>query len=348
MSRAIRRFGLAVASAAGSLWILFTASDTFAQEVSPSQQVSPSSRQVSYAAIFGNHPFVLPKWDNGFLISWIYDDPARSQNENLVVYDRDGKLVGKTRLWPAGATTVRIRDADIRSDGEIAVVGHVINESGQFAAFMAEVSIPAGKVHVVQTSPFEGQAVTFGPDGTIWVLGYQTDIHRNLSKTDHYLIEEFGKDDVLLGQYLPRSEFPCSTHPAMQGNGQSPRIAASADRVGFYAPACRMWVELSASGKWLGQWRWQSGPLDARGRDTTPIMDLTLTSTNEVYAVKSLPTEYSLVRLDRGSSTWTTIDTSAVENEGNPFTWLEGSDGDSLVYLSTDKRVAWTKLQSTP
>jgi hypothetical protein len=345
MSRAIRRFGLAVASAAGSLWILFTASNTFAQEV------SPSSRQVSYATIFGNHPFVLPKWDNGFLISWIYDNPASDQNENLVVYDRDGKLVGKTRFWVQGASVLYIRDADIRSDGKVAVVGSMINESGQRSAFMAEVSMPAGIVHMVQTSPFEGQAVTFGPEETIWALGYQTNPNTNrnvLSKADHYVVEKFGKDDVLLGQYVRRSELPCSTHPAVPGNGSdNPRIAASADRVGFVAPACRMWVELSPSGERLGQWQWQSGPLDAKGR-TTPIMDLTLTSTNEVYAVMVSRTEYSLVRLDRGSSTWTTIDTTAVENEGNPFTWLEGSDGDSLVYLSSDSRVLWTKLQSTP
>jgi len=51
----------------------------------------------------------------------------------------------------------------------------------------------------------------------------------------------------------------------------------------------------------------------------------------------------SLLRFDRQSGNWRPVETTAAENAGAPFIWLEGSDGDTLVYGSVGKKLAWFK-----
>jgi hypothetical protein len=299
----------------------------------------------------------MPKWHNGYLVEWKFDTKySDEKTANVVVHDRDGKLFGKARIWLEGATFLRITDADAGADGKVVVVGSVISGSGESESYLAEVSFPAATVHVVETSPFDGRAVTFAPDGTVWVLGLQGGPKRSVSKApDHHVIEHFGTDYVLQGQYVLRSEFPCEIHPALTGNLGIPQILASADRIGFFAPNCRTWTELSPEGKLLGTWKWSAGPPTSTGHDSTPIRVITFTSTNELYARRDsyspmdVPDGARLVHFDRTSSTWVPVATSAADQAGLPFlTLMRNVDGDSLVYLAPGKTLVWAKPQSTP
>jgi len=172
----------------------------------------------------------------------------------LALYDGLGKLVGKTRIWFQDASFLRIEDAAARKDGNIAVVGWTVTSSGSHAAFLADVSVTRSNGRIIQTSPFEGRAVDFGPDGTIWVLGLEVGSGRRTeSAPDHYMVQHFGDGDILLDQHLLRSDVHCEL--ATQINGV-PRVVASGDRIGLFAPFCRMWLELSPAGEVLGQWKW--------------------------------------------------------------------------------------------
>ncbi len=317
------------------------------------QELPPPGRQVSFDGAFrGKYIWVIPKWHNGYAVNWKHDPSPYDQKEDLVVYDRDGKLFGQARLWLEGAGAVRITDADVRSDGTVAAVGWATPDGGNFQQYLAEVSMPSGTVHVIQTTPFDGRAVTFAPDGTIWVLGLESGgPERSVAKApDHFMIKHFGTDGLLKGQYVLRSEFSCEWHPALAGNRAQPQIQASADRIGFFAPVCLMWAELSPDGKWLGGWRWKGKPFGSQDPDSTFISNVTLTSTNELYAsMDSHPLgAVILVRFDRESSTWIPVNTSAATAAEAPFGYLEGTDGDSLVYLTSGKRFIWAKPQSTP
>jgi len=319
------------------------------------QELLPPSRQVVYGDAFTGE-FVMPKWHNGHLVRWKFDTKYSDEKaENVIAYDGDAKIVGKARIWLEGATFLRITDADVRADGKVVVVGSVISGSGESESYLAEVSFPAGTVRVVRTSPFDGRAVTFAPDGTVWVLGLQGGPKRHVSKApDHFVIEQFGTDDHLKGQYMLRSEFPCDIHPALTGNLGLPQILASADRIGFFAPNCRTWTELDPEGKVLGTWKWNAGPPTSKGHDSTPIRVVALTSENELYArrdtynPKDVPEGARLVHFDRTSNTWVPVETTAQDDAGVPFTWVMGSDGDSLVYLAPGKILVWAKLQITP
>lgn len=164
------------------------------------------------------------------------------------------------------------------------------------------------------------------------------------------MIEHFGTDGLLKGQYVLRSEFPCEWHPALSGNGSVPQIQASADRIGFFAPACRTWFELSPDGKWLGGWTWKGKSFDSKDSDSTFITRVAFTATNELYASMDSPPARAviLVRFDRESSTWIPVGTSPATDAGVPLALLDGIDGDSLVFWSTGGRLVWAKPQSTP
>lgn len=304
------------------------------------QQMMAPIRQVKYEDAF-RAGFSLPRWEQGHLVSWKYDTSATSTDENLAVFDRDGKLVGKTRVWLQGASLLRIEDATAREDGQAAVVGWVISSSGNVAAFLADVSLTHGTGKVIQTSPFEGQAVGFGPDGSIWVLGLVVGPERGKGPApDHYMVQHFGTDGILRAQHLLRSDFSCELGLEFKGIA---RVTASGDRIGIFSPSCRTWVELSPSGELMGQWKWNPvSPVSSRGVETAGILTITLTSTNELYGWRE-GVERGLYRFDRHASAWIPVHTGTAQNAGTPPLSLEGSDGDTIVYHASEKRLAWFK-----
>lgn len=302
------------------------------------QQVSAPMRQIAYEEAFqpGNS---LPRWEQGFLVSWKQDISSSDTADNLFLHDRDGAAVGKARIWVEGASFLRIEDAAARKDGRVAVVGWAVTNSGTLAAFLADVSVAQRSAQIIQTSPFEGRAVGFGPDGTIWVLGFEVGPGRGKEPApDHYMVQHFGTDDVLKAQHLLRSNFECELARDING---IPRVTASDDRIGLFSPFCHTWVELSPTGELLNQWKWAPLSPMRNGNETgAGITSVALTSTNELYGWSGR-SQRALFRFDRKASVWVPLETAAAQSAGAPFSSLFGSDGDALVSRTVGKKVGW-------
>lgn len=306
------------------------------------QDLPAPIRQNEYADAF-QEGYPIPKWTQGHLVAWKAVTSTTDTRENLIVFDREGKLVGRTRVWLKDTSLLYIVDAAAYKDGNVAVVGVAVADTGATAGFLAQVSLARSSARIIQTSPFEGRAVTFGDDGSIWMLGLQLGPDRSFrTAADHNVVAHFGTDGALKDSHLLRSEFPCKLPPAAPGNGGQPQILASADRIGLFAPACHMWVELTPSGELLGQWKWNNPSLSTVGSDRVYVVSVALTSTNQLYARMDSPKGVSLVRFDRKSSSWLPMSTTAAQNTGAPFVFLEGSDGEALVYLTSGKKLAWS------
>jgi hypothetical protein len=303
------------------------------------QQVSAPIRQIVYEEAF-QPGSSLPKWEQGYLVSWQTDTLSSDTAENLFLRDRDGAPVGKARIWLEGARLLRIEDAAARKDGRVAVVGWAVTNSGTLAAFLADVSLTRDSAQIIQTSPFEGQAVGFGPDGTIWVLGLEVGPGRGKEPApNHYMVQHFGTDDVRKAQYLLQSDFGCELAAKING---IPRVVASDDRIGLFAPFCHMWGELSSTGELLGQWKWNPLSPVRNGVETAEgITSVALTATNEIYGWSSK--SRALFRFDRKATVWVPLDTGAARSAGAPFTALLGTDGDALVSYTVAKKVGWFK-----
>lgn len=307
------------------------------------QQMSTPIRQVTDKEANEMLPGRMPKWEQGYLVAWRMESYPSDTNENVAVYDRDGKLVGKTRIWVPDASFLHIEDAAVRKDGNVAAVGWAMTNSGTIAGFLADVAVTRNSGRIIQTAPFEGMAVGFGPDGTIWVLGKVVGPGRGREPApDHYMVQHFGADDVLKDQRFLLSEFSCEF--ARQFGRSLPKVVASDDRIGFFAPTCRTWLELSPAGELLGKWTWSAKSPVVNGVEKTEITTVALTSANELYGQRDWPKAGLLFRFDRPSSEWVPVDTDATASAVAPLYRLEGSDGDVLVYHSSDKRLVWSKV----
>jgi hypothetical protein len=286
-----------------------------------------------------------PKWSAGYLIAYRRDTALSDTEANLRIYDGKGKLVTQTRLWIEGASLLRIKDIAASHDGRLAVVGVAIDASGSFAAFLADISLRGEpRARVVHTSPFEGQSVAFGPDGSFWLVGYVMGTFRSSKEgPDHFIVQHLGTDDVLKGEYVMRSSLQCAQHPA---SGQ-PKILTSDDRIGLFLPVCHSWVELKPDGELIGVWRWNETVPAIAGSNAGQrrvINQVALMPNNELYARIELP-DSQLYRFNRKKSDWVPVETDATREADLPFGVLQGSEDDKLVFCAKNM-VVWAKPSS--
>jgi hypothetical protein len=323
-------------------WILVLLGIAFVPNAATQQVLAPS-RQVAYEDAFTSGS-TLPKWDGGYLISWRTDTTSSDTAENLFLYNRDGSAAGKARIWLDGATLLRIVDAAAWKDGRVALVGWAITSSGAHSAFLADVLVANNSATFVKTSPFEARAVGFGPEGTIWVLGLEVGPGRGKEPAaDHYMIQAFGPNDVRKGEYLLQSHFGCEL--AAQING-IPRVIASDDRIGLFAPFCHTWVELSPTGELLNQWKWLPlSPVHSGNETVAGITSVALTSKNELYGWGRR--NGTLYQFDRKATVWIPLGTDSASGAGAPFSALLGADGDDLVSSTGAKMVGWFGPKTT-
>jgi len=307
------------------------------------RQMEVQARRTNFEEAFKVLPGHMPRWSHGFLVSWKFDTLPSDTGANVSLYDQNAKLVGKTRIWVDGASFLRIDDAAATKDGRLAVVGWATTSSGTFAGFFADASITQGSGRIVQTAPFNGHAVAFAPDGTIWVFGVVRGPGDGAEPApDYYMVQHFGSDDVLKEQHLLRSDFPCEL-----GAFGMPQVVASADRIGLFSPSCMTYVELSFTGNLLGNWRWSPiSPMHnvheiagmKYGIEEKMMRSVALTPSNELYGVRNAPGNERLFRFDRNSSQWLPVKTDA------GFSLLLGNDGESIVTLiAAYKELTWFK-----
>jgi hypothetical protein len=263
---------------------------------------------------------MAPKWSAGRLLSWEPTTIA-SGSANLVVYDRGGRAAASVRLWFDDAAKVVISDVAALSDGTVAATGHAVTAAGLIAGFVARISVPDGTKLVTRTAPFEGDAVVFGPDKSIWVLGCQLGGDRSFkSAPPHYILKRFGIDGKLLGEFLPSSDFHC-LHPLAPNRHGVAQLVAAGDRIGILSPACGEWIELTSQGKLVLREKVKR-PVNAGSTDQI-LRRLVMTSNGDVLAAVGT----SLFRLIRLSGEW-----ERIPSESGRLGWLAGAEGDSLVF----------------
>jgi len=299
----------------------------------------------------------IPKWTSGLLFSLRSLSEAADQRPNLVAYRTDGSVVARVRVWFPDTFRLWLNDAAASREGDVlAAVGVAQSVSGEFAGFLALMS-PAGAIsRVIRTEPFEGSAMTFAPDRTIWVLGLQTGADRSLRRVpEHMIVQQYDARGLLLRQLLPRSEFDCGNwHPAHQQGGRA-WILSSAHRIGILtSPACPEWLELSFDGSVLGRWKVHGMPHAAGpsqeldGESRRLLTGVVMMPDGEVYAsFAGRRDQQRLFRLRRELGRWEPVPTADLEGRGLPsFSWVVGSDEDALVYGSRGKQLqlVWARL----
>lgn len=176
----------------------------------------------------------------------------------------------------------------------------------------------------INTGLYLPHHLAFAEDHSLWSFGCEVDATsaHGVPKQEYNTVRKYQPDGKETGAYLPRSLFPPGLEPASQGF-QWNSITVAHDRVGLWAVSGTRgteteWVELDLNGNLSGRWR-----LDRFG----PHPKLAFTG-DDYFFVQVWDDKTSTQRfyaLDRASSEWRAIDTA-------PSGWLEGADGDALVF----------------
>jgi hypothetical protein len=138
-----------------------------------------------------------------------------------------------------GASTIGLTDVSRRPDGALALIGGALSSDSQAANFLAWISPDRTRQTVVRLAPYYAGAVTFAPDGTIWVAG-------EIVARDYDILLHFDESGRRLGSAVPRSTVGGGA-PAL-----SSRLTASRDRIGWYtgfAAGIGQYIELTPNGE---------------------------------------------------------------------------------------------------
>jgi hypothetical protein len=181
---------------------------------------------------------------------------------------------------------------------------------------------------VISTAAFEGQDVRWGPNDSIWVLGYQLTADRKLlSAPPHSLLRRYDRQGRLIAEHLPWPAINCGRHPLLD----EAQLTTSSAKIGVLLSACQSWLELSPTGELLG--RWPAGTSLPKGLHTSKAV---MTPAGEAYLMAATP-ETTLFRLTADRQSWEVV-------PRDPALWcLAGADANGLAFCSGASRLTWWK-----
>jgi len=193
---------------------------------------------------------IVPEWDRSYLLHWEFDkDPAL-----VTMYDRNGKKVLDARVVPKDAANVSLIAVGATHAGGILAAGGGTMTDGSSQRFIAKTD-PAGRaVHSVHTGRFTARHVCEAPDGTVWALGFDLDIHDS-PDADKNVLRHYSFEKGLLGTYASLdsiSKFPDS-YLAISNLGRS-YLRCGKDRVSVYVGPPAQYIEVDASTEKLTRW----------------------------------------------------------------------------------------------
>lgn len=286
-----------------------------------------------------SHVFIpyqlMPRWSQGHLISWKRENGPLDTEENVSVYDRTGQLKGKIRIAVLNSHLMYLDNVVAGPDGRIAAVGSIVDNSGEFDSFVADANLATQAVKIVMLEPFRAHDVTFGPDGTLWIAGYDSEFGNRLSTKDFVVVKHLSVDGKLQDSQLVSSSLRCNWYSFAAAEGV---LFATKDRIGLLVQNCQQWIELNTDGEVVGRWHW-------KGSEAVDMVhNAILTASDEVYAsiqgAQDLPYRSWMGHLNKKTGEWEEVTVNPLA----AHLGLRGSEEDMLVLGSGEGELKWAKI----
>lgn len=261
---------------------------------------------------------ILPTFDKGYLAVY---EPEHA----ISLYGPDGHLAYKATVQAPHATSTTVDNAAPDSDGSLAVsVEYRVEQEELFRGGIAFLDSAGNQTAFIATgSGYRPTQVCFGPDHSIWTIGWRGPEDPPRSAEDYFILRNYGRDGRLVGAYLPRSSFEQDPTRPMIGGWQ---LRSANGRIGalFFGPSAgpkrdQEWIETDLHGNIV------------RRLDIPKTTIEGFTNDGSLYA-----RQYSggYVTFDPATKSWRTI-------AGHPGRRLLGADGNNLVFLAGDNTLIW-------
>lgn len=294
------------------------------------------SREVTYASAPVMGIGSVPYFERGYLI-------YRHQGSRIEIHGPDGqKLFGGTLECPQGKVQCGVSAVAADGKGMIAVgIAHA--SSGAEANVIRLMTAQGRETRLIKVAWFVPTRLCFDARGDLWAMGWERDADDReiASGVDYATVRKFSAEGKELGRYLPRSLWPGKvTSPASAAIGYW-WMAAAKESVGAlaypnHADHAPEWVEWDLEGRLIAR---------------TPLPDIenhgfAYTADGVLYARFQVgKSKYELRRMERGTGRWTAVKSNLPEEELGRPGFLQGGDGEALVYrVSTGAPVLrWVK-----
>ena len=310
---------------------------TGAQQPSQPQTVatlSESMRAMLYPEVMCGH-CIVPEWDRNYLLHRELDKDLAL----VTMYDRNGKKVLEARVVLQDATRVSLLTAGATHAGGILATGAAAFADGSDQGFIAKVD-PAGRtVQSVRMGRFTSRHVCEAPDGTVWALGFDMNLHDS-PDADKNVLRHYSFENGLLGSF------------SLDSISQSPDsylatyiesyLRCGKDRVSAYLGPAAQYIEVDASTGKLTRWNVEMSSVvgsKTHGFAITDEEKVFVAFANDqdpsgqrkhgLYELKAAPGS-PIASLTAVDGTVTAFDSYEAVPDGT-FLRLWGADGNSLV-----------------
>lgn len=264
---------------------------------------------------------IMPTFARGYLVA--YENPA-----GLAVYAPDGRLAYRAVVKTPEGEHALTQQIDATAGGQLAVA---VNgwRGGRHQGGVAILNPQGQQIAFIDTGEYLPTQVAFGPDQSIWTLGFTWP---SATRADYSVLHHYSQDGKLTGEFLPRSSFDPSPDPAGPIVGGWRQLHVSSRGIGavFYiTPILRegetarkniQWIELDFTGKVLGRW-------DLPRKYITAYTD-----SGNFYGSD----ESGISILDRASGNWKPV---PVTTSGR----FLGADGENLVFKVSGNTLRWSE-----
>lgn len=296
------------------------------QAATPHALTSKGSTEIPFTFVRGT--FGL--WSGGALLV-VQDRFSGAPVFRLI--GRDGREISQFTFTIPGASFINLYDNSVARglDGSLAVIGTAYTNDSRGASFLAWVSPEGGEQTVIRLSPFFPHAVTVASDGTIWVTGHET---KWIGPRDYnqHLIRRYDRTGKMLGSFIPWSRLRTAL-PTPSPDTQSVFIS-SADRIGWYSPHSRTYIEFSPEGAMTNWIKTAEHPTDA-------MLSVALCDDGGLFvgaAVNNGPKQtasWGIFVLDRQGGEWSFIP------RHEKWGMLYGCDGTRLASTTDNRTISW-------
>ena len=338
------------------LWLCF-GTLTGAQQIGEQElpTLSPPLHAALYPEVMCVH-CIVPIWDHGYLLHVEIDrDPAV-----VTMYDKNGKKVIEARMEPADAAKVSIGSAGATRTGGIVAIGGGIMTDGSSQRFIVKSDATGRIVQSVRIGDFYPRQVCEATDGTVWVLGYESNDHI-AAEADKNVLRHYSFEKGLLNSFVSldsvSKSYDSSLHVSVP---RKSFLSCGKDRVSVLFWAAAQYIEVDAATEKLTRWR-VAPPSGVRGRasgfavteEGRSFVGLSDHSeqdkkiTRGLYELKASAGN-SVATLVSVAGTITKHDPDEIAAEGT-FLNLWGADGNELVVQrqGDGKGLSWAKVSAS-
>ena len=293
-----------------------------------------------------------PTWAHGYLAQ--FTGETSPGKPNAEVYDKQGKLVSRARIWFPDALQITLIDA-VPSVSAGVVASGIAKTNEGFTYFLAKTDISGSVVSLLRNQRMASR-VCEADDGTIWT--FERDVLKESENDHHYpLVQQYSFEKGLLHSYLARELVGLNPHAVVGGGGPNGSfLICGKDRILLYLNQTNEYIEIDPSTQSLQRWKMDMTPL-AQAK----VTGLGITENGHVYAsLYEVQTEtetktHGLFELQRepnkATAKWIALaGTLNSHREGetvpeNTFWRLWSAEGDDLIIgRQYDAEFSWVRV----